>query len=245
MEYGIRQVVDATGLSSRTLRHYDAIGLLPAARDASGYRCYTRADLVRLQRIVVMRDLGLPLASIRRVLEGDTDDVAALRDHLADLRRRRALSDKQIARVERTIQRVQRQEELMPDEMFEGFDHTQYRDEVQNRWGEQAFADADRWWRGIDGQDKQGFMDEHAQIAVDWAAARNARLSVDSEPVREIAERHARWIARGWGGRTPTPEALVGLAQMYVDDERFAANYGGVEGATYVRDALTAYARSM
>lgn len=245
MEYGIRQVVEATGLSSRTLRHYDAIGLLPAGRDASGYRCYTRADLVRLQRILVMRELGLPLARIRSVLEGESDDVAALREHLWDLRRRRELWDRQIASVEETIRRVEQEEELMTEEMFEGFDHTQYRDEVVGRWGEQAYADGDRWWSGLDQQEKQGFMDEHARIATDWAAARQAALPVDSEAVRAIAQRHTRWIARGWGGRTPTPDALIGLAGMYVTDERFAANYGGVEGAEYVRDGLTAYARTM
>ncbi len=245
MEYGIREVVQGTGLSSRTLRHYDAIGLLPAGRDASGYRCYTREDLVRLQRILVMRELGLPLASIRRVLQGETDDVAALREHLRDLRRRRALWDKQIASVEQTIRKVEQKETLMAGEMFEGFNHTQYRDEVQSRWGEQAYNESDKWWRGLDQDEQRDFMDEHTQIATDWAAARHAALPVDSEPVFAIAARHARWIARGWGGRTPTTDALIGLAQMYVDDDRFAANYGGVEGAEYVRDGLTAYARSL
>jgi MerR family transcriptional regulator, thiopeptide resistance regulator len=60
--------------------------------------------------------------------------------------------------------------------------------------------------------------------------------------VRALAARHVDWIAAGWGGARPNPEQIVGLAQMYVADQRFADKYGGVEPAGYVRDALVAFA---
>lgn len=132
----------------------------------------------------------------------------------------------------------------MADQMFDGFDNSQYADEVRQRWGEKAWADGDTWWRGLTDDDKRGFMQEHADIAAAWAQARAAGLPSDSEQVQRIAARHAAWIAVGWQGKRPSPDALVGLADMYVADERFAANYGGTEGAEYVRDGLTAYALS-
>ena len=62
------------------------------------------------------------------------------------------------------------------------------------------------------------------------------------DEVQAIVRSHCDWIASGWQGRRPTAEQVVGLGQMYVSDHRFAANYGGVAGAAYVRDAMIAYA---
>ena len=128
---------------------------------------------------------------------------------------------------------------------LDGFDHTQYKEEVEARWGAAAYADSDRWWRGLGEEGRQAFMAEHAEIAQQWARLRAQGAPVDGPAARALARRHRAWIAVGWGGRpegTVTAEALVGLADMYVADERFAANYGGAEGARYVRDALTSYA---
>ena len=130
----------------------------------------------------------------------------------------------------------------MAEDRFDGFDHTQHKEEVERRWGKEAYAKSDAWWRGLSEADKAGFQQEHVDIAAAWAALRAADAPVDGPEATGVSRRHQAWIALGWGGRTPSPEALVGLAEMYVADERFAANYGGVEGATYVRDALTAYA---
>ena len=243
--FSIAQVARAAGVSSRTLRHYDAIGLLPAVRGANGYRAYSREDLVRLQRILLLRDLGLGLPDIADVVNGQVDDLAALREHAQQLRERAGLLQRQLTSVERTIAALTDKEEIMPQDMFDGFDQSQYRQEVEQRWGEQAWADGDRWWRGLTDADKQGFMAEHQAIAAAWQQAREADLAVDSAQVQQIAARHVAWIQRGWQGREVSADALRTLAQMYVADERFAANYGVVEGAEYVRDGLAAYAQRM
>ena len=245
MQFDIQQVARAAGITSRTLRHYDEIGLLTAGRRANGYRVYTRADLVRLQRILLLRDMGMGLADIAEVVQGQRDDLEALRDHERHLRQDRRRLDRQIASVERTIAALQNEEEIMPEQMFDGFDNSQYREEVEQRWGTEAWADGDRWWRGMTDDDKRAFTDEHAAIAAAWAQAREAGLAPDSEEVQRIAARHAAWIRRGWQGRPVPPQALIGLAEAYVADERFAANYGGVEGAQYVCDGLVAYAATL
>jgi len=245
VEYSIQQVVDAAGVTSRALRHYDTIGLLPAHRTSSGYRCYRAADLVRLQRILLLRKMGMGLSQIAQVLDGQTDDGAALSAHLDHLRREGQRLQRQIAAVERTIAGLKNKEQLMADDMFDGFDHTQYKQEVEERWGEQVYADGDRWWRSTSDEDKRGYLQEHESIAAAWAHARAQDLPVDSDEVQQIAARHTAWIAIGWQGRSPSAEALVSLAEMYVADERFAVNYGGVDGATYVRDGLVAYSRTL
>ena len=238
-------MASAARVSSRTLRHYDDIGLLPAARGSNGYRRYSREDLVRLQRILLLRQLGMSLPDIAASLEDSTDDVVALQEHLAALSSQRRQLDRQMASVQRTINSLQTKEEIMADEMFDGFDHTEHRSEVEQRWGEQAYADSDRWWQGMGEEGQREFMQESQEIARAWAQAKAQGLAPDGPEAAAVAARHARWIERGWAGRKPSAEALIGLAQMYVDDERFAANYGGAQGAAYVRDGLVAYAATL
>lgn len=238
-EYGIGEVARLTGTTSRTLRHYGDVGLLEPSRiGANGYRYYNSTALTRLQRILMLRQLGLGVPSIAEVLDA-TDDTSALRAHLEWLRAESERLDRQIASVERTITGIQKGAPIMASEMFDGFDHTHYKEEVEQRWGAQAYADSDRWWRGQGPEGQQAFADEHATIATAWADLRMSEAPIDGEAAQALARRHLAWIAAGWGDRRPSADQLAGLADMYVADERFAAKYGGTEGATYVRDALT------
>jgi DNA-binding transcriptional MerR regulator len=238
-EYSIAEVARLAGTTSRTLRHYDDVGLLPPSRiGGNGYRYYDDHALVRLQRILLLRQLGLGVASIAEVIDR-ADEVGALRAHLEWLRSESARLERQIASVERTITRIERKEPLVAQDVFDGFDHTQYKEEVEQRWGKEAWADGDRWWRGLGPEGQRAFTDEHGGIAARWAELRELGEPVDGPAAQDNARRHRAWIAAGWQGRQPSADELAGLAEMYVADERFAANYGGTDGATYVRDALT------
>jgi DNA-binding transcriptional MerR regulator len=239
---GISEVARIAGTTSRTLRHYQDVGLLaPTHIGANGYRYYDDAALTRLQRILLLRQLGLGVPAIAQALER-AEDTPALRAHLSWLRAEAARLDRQIASVERTITALEEGEPIMAEDRFDGFDNTQYKQEVEQRWGKEAWARSDGWWRGLTDAQKQAFTQEHVDIAAAWAALQAKGAPVDGPEAGALAERHRAWITRGWGGRAPSADALVALADMYVADERFAANYGGVTGATYVRDALTAYA---
>ena len=82
MAWSIVEVARMAGVSSRTLRHYDSIGLLPPAFvGANGYRYYEREQLHRLQQILLLRELELGLPQIARILDGQQDRIAALRAH--------------------------------------------------------------------------------------------------------------------------------------------------------------------
>lgn len=248
MEWSIQQIARLAGTTSRTLRHYDELGLVPPSRVGSnGYRYYDEHALVRLQRVLLLRELGLGLPQIADVLAQEYDEASALTTHLSLLRQEQDRLTRQIAAVEHTINARRGGEELMAETMFDGFDHTQYKDEVEQRWGEGAYARSDAWYRGMTDEERRNSLARAEQLGLDWiAAAEAADITPDSPEAQDLAHRHVHWL-RGIPG-TPAAEPggdvvayVRALAEVYVADERFAASYGGVEGASFVRDALLAY----
>lgn len=252
MDWSIQDVARIAGTTSRTLRHYDAIGLLPPSRvAANGYRHYDDAALIRLQRILLLRDLGLGLPQIGEVIERQTSEESALESHLAWLREEQDRLARRIAAVSSTIEARRGGEQLMAERMFDGFDHTRYRDEVEERWGSDAYARGDAWWRGMDDQEKAAWKARVARLTADWVAAAESGASPDGPEAQALAERHVQWLTGVPGTPASAPGGDVkgyvfGLGEMYVADPRFGANYatsaGGAEGAEFVRDALRVYA---
>lgn len=248
MDWSIQQIAALAGTTSRTLRHYDDIGLLPPSRiAANGYRHYDAEALHRLQRILLLRELGLGLPAIAGILDRPVGTAEALGAHVDWLRQERARLDRQIASVEHTITTITEGGVAMPRDMFDGFDHTAHREEVERRWGKEAYTRGDSWWRSLDAPGKQAWQQRVAELSADWADAATRGIEPASAEAQELARRHVEWLASVPG--TPGSELggnlrgyVTGLGQMYVDDPRFGANYGGTEGATFVRDALAVYA---
>jgi DNA-binding transcriptional MerR regulator len=241
MEWPINEVARLAGTTSRTLRHYGDVGLLePSRTGPGGYRYYDEAGLLRLQRILLLRELGLGLPVIAEVLAGQHDVTAALETHLDLLRQEKARLERQIASVARTIERREGGEQLMAEDMFDGFDHTRYREEVEQRWGREAYARSDRWYRALSPEEKRSFGQQHLDIAADYARARSGGLAPGAPEVQDVVRRHHAWLTAA----VPTVSRgyFLGLGDMYVADPRFAANYGGEDGARYVRDAMRVYA---
>lgn len=248
MEWSIQQIAKIVGTTSRTLRHYGDIGLLePSSIGDNGYRHYDEASLVRLQRILLLRDLGLGLAQIADVLARETSEEHALAGHLTWLREEQNRLTRQIASVESTIEALRGGERLMAEKMFDGFDHTQYKDEVEERWGADTYAKSDAWWRSMDAAEKDAWKKRVEDLNFDWIVAADAGIAADSAEAQALAQRHVEWLTGIPGTPTAVPggdaKTYVGwMGDMYVDDERFAKNYGGRRGAEFVRDALRVYA---
>ncbi len=240
MEWPINEVARLAGTTSRTLRHYGDVGLLePSRTGPGGYRYYDEAALLRLQRILLLRDLGLGLPVIAEVLAGQHDVTAALETHLALLQEEKDRLERQIVSVTRTIERRKDGEQLVAEEMFDGFDHTRYKEEVEQRWGREAYARSDRWYRSLSAEQQRSFAQRHVDLAAEYARARSAGLAAGSAEVQEVVRRHHEWLAVV---ATVTREYFLGLGELYVADRRFAVNYGGEDGARYVRDAMRVYA---
>ncbi|UJP09216.1 MerR family transcriptional regulator [Microbacterium sp. KUDC0406] len=261
MDWSIQEIARLAGTTSRTLRHYDDIGLLTPTRIASnGYRHYDEAALVRLQRILLLRELGLGLPQVADVLNIDGSlslskrqaEASALKTHLALLRQEQDRLARQITSVEDTITALREGGTLMAENMFDGFDHTQYKEEVEERWGEKAYADSDRWWRGMTAAEQDAWKQRVSDLGRDWIAAAESGADPASDEAQALARRHVEWLTSVPGtpaalrqAQGPDPDVkgyVIGLGEMYVADPRFGANYGGAEGAAFVRDALRVYA---
>jgi DNA-binding transcriptional MerR regulator len=257
-EWSIQELARHAGVTSRTLRHYDAVGLVPPSRvGANGYRYYDAAALVRLQRVLLLRGLGLGLPVIASVLDGSEPPVAALERHLELLTAEQGRLARQRASLRRTIDTLREGGQLMPATMFDGFDHTQHEAEVTERWGAAAYASGDAWWKSLGPDGREASTERLAALNADWQAAATAADADPAGPAaQELARRHLEWLASvpgapgvgapdasGVPSTSPAdPQAFAGyargLADLYAADPRFAANYGGPEAAAFVRDTL-------
>ena len=184
MEWSIQQISRLAGTTSRTLRHYDAVGLVPPSRvGENGYRYYDELALVRLQRVLLLRELGLGLSEIGAILDREVEEAPALTTHLSLLRQERDRLARQIAAVEHTITALKGGTELMAETMFDGFDHTQYKDEVEQRWGKDAYARSDAWWRGMSDRDRTSWKAQVEQLGKDWIWLHAARTAAVTLPL--------------------------------------------------------------
>lgn len=194
-EWSIQDLAKAAGTTSRTLRHYGELGLLPPSRiGTNGYRYYDQDSLVRLQRILLLRELGLGLPVIAEVLAGEQDATAALHTHLELLRQEQDRIRRRIESVNSTLRKMERGEKLVAAEVFDGFDHTRYKDEVIERWGKDAYESGDRWWRSLSEAEKQAFQQTQLDIAADFGRSHAAGLDAGSDEVQAITQRHYEWL---------------------------------------------------
>lgn len=242
MEFSIQELAKAAGTTSRTLRHYDAKGLLAPSRTGSnGYRYYDQEGLVRLQRILLLRELGLGLAAIADVLDGQQNTTRALRTHLELLEQEQQRIGRQIESVRTTLRATEEGGTLMPHEALDGFDHTRFEQEVTERWGREAYEKGDRWWRSLSDAEKRDFQQQHLDIARDYAQAVRDGEPADGDRALSIAARHRDWLEITVA---VTKDYFIGLGEMYVADPRFTEVYDqhGAGTAEFVRDAMRAYA---
>ncbi|WP_109471494.1 MerR family transcriptional regulator [Ornithinimicrobium cavernae] len=241
MKWSIQKLARAAGTTSRTLRYYGERGLLtPTGSGANGMRLYDESALGTLLRIRILRDYGVGLEAIEDVLRRDVDTVSALKEHAVQMRHHRRELTRRIASLERTISKMEGGEQLMADEVFEEFDHTQHREEVEQRWGTKAYADSDRWWRSLSDAEKKSFQQEQKDIATAYGELAESGAAPDSTEAQAVTARHVAWLS---GPTTVSPEYLRGLGEMYVADPRFGANYPGY--VEFVRDAMAVYAERM
>ncbi|MBV2366465.1 MerR family transcriptional regulator [Streptomonospora nanhaiensis] len=250
MEWTIQELAARAGVTSRTLRHYDSVGLLPPSRvGENGYRYYNPAAVARLQRILLMRQLGMGLPAIAKVLADEVDTAEGLRAHITALEEERARIERRIRAVRHTLEALEAGAEPRMDVMLSGF-NDRYKDEVVSRWGERAYQVSNDWWHGKTLDQQLAWKKDTDDLVAAWVAAAKAGVPPTSDRAQALAARHVRWLSAIPG--TPTAEgdrersiAMVrGLGDMYVDDPRFAGMYDDEAGAAFVRDALHAYART-
>jgi DNA-binding transcriptional MerR regulator len=236
----VRQLADLAGITPRTLHHYDAIGLLVPSRTGNGYRSYEPEALLRLQQILLYRELGLDLDAIKRLMtKKDFSVVRALEAHKAALRKRIQRLERLVETVDKTIASQQGGTTMSDEQLFGGLtaQEKEYAEEALERWDPTVVRESHRRYGQLSAGQKAQMKEAGETLNRDWAAL------IGSDPAgpkaRAVVERWRKGIEFFY---TPTPEVLLGLSQMYLDDPRFKATYDKVDSrlAEYVHDCVAA-----
>lgn len=249
MEYTVQKLGRLAGISTRTLRYYDEIGILKPARiNSSGYRIYCQGEVDRLQQILFYRELGISLDSIKDIVTSpDFDGAKALREHRLQLLEKKEQIDMLIANVDKSIALAEGRIKMSDKEKFQGFKKKMI-DENEKKYGEEIRA---KYGKDIVEKSNAKLMnmtqeeyDEVTKLSEDLMVTL-AEAFKNGDPSSEIAQKaadlHKKWLTYYW--TEYSKEAHAGLAQMYVDDERFTAYYDKEQPGTaaFLRDAIFIY----
>lgn len=249
MEYTVQKLAKLAGVSTRTLRYYDEIGILKPARiNSSGYRIYGEAEVNKLQQILFYRELDVSLDSIKQIVTAPAFDGAkALREHREKLLDKREQLNQLIANVDKTIALTEGRTMMTDQEKFAGFkqkliddNEKKYGKEIRKKYGDTAVNASNQKVKGMTEQQHE----EVSQLAIDVQATLDEAFQT-GDPASELAQKaadlHRQWLSFYWNQYSK--EAHAGLAQMYVDDERFTAYYDKNQPGTaeFLRDAILIY----
>lgn len=240
MAYTIKEIADLAGVTTRTLRYYDEIGLLePADTGDNGYRYYDQGSLLRLQQILFFRELDVPLKDIHLIMSRpDFSLLRALEEHRDSLENRAKRLGKLIDTVDRTIETIKGDQIMTAKDYFEGFDETQYEEEARQRWGNTPqYAQSQKKWASYSKEQKDAIKVEGGRLTIRMVSDDPNASPDDPDVQAAIGEYHA-YINKYF--YTCDVEFLRNLADMWVEDPRFAINYERVRegGAEFVRQAV-------
>ena len=244
--YTIGQLAKLAGVTTRTLRYYDQIGLLkPAETNEAGYRLYGREQVDTLQQILFYRELGVGPEEIVRILSAPSyNRQRALEGHLKSLTARRESLDALISTVSKTLEAHKGGLTMTDEEKFEGFkkklveeNEEKYGAEARGLYGDAAVDESNAKLMGMTPAQYARMQTLSAEVN---EALKTAMQTGDTagEEARRLCELHRQWLMCTWTRYSAA--AHRGLAQMYVDDERFAAYYDSIApgAAVFLRDAL-------
>lgn len=247
MEYTIQALSHLSGVTTRALRWYDKIGLLtPSGRTEGNYRLYGPAEVDRLQDILYYRALGVELAQVKRILDDPSyNRLAVLRSHLAALEAERERVQGLINSVKETILTQERDEIMIDEKKFEAFKRgaleeyrKTYEAESREQYGD---VEVDAMLTRLQGVTQEQYAEWESlgrEILEKLSAAVTAGTDPAGEVGKELAALHQRWLTVT--GNQYDVQRHRGLAELYVQDERFTAYYDReVPGcARFLRDAV-------
>ncbi len=247
VEHSISQVARMAGISARTLRHYDDIGLLTPSRiSANGYRWYARRELLRLQRILLLRELGVPLSGIREVVDGEADELTALRQHREQLIGERNRLDRIVATIDRTIADLTGDRTMSDEEFFAGFaaDKERLREELVGRYGEAVrdhFDAAEQVTADWSREDHERAAADGRRLLAQMSDARTRGVAPDDDEALDLLAEHHRGVTALWPADAA---AYHGLGDLVIDDPQQRAMVEVVDPQlpSWLSAAIKAYA---
>lgn len=235
--YSVKQVSDMSGVSVRTLHHFEDAGLIKPGRRANGYRAYVAADLDRLQQILLYRACGVKLDDIKTILNDTSfDPEKALLGHRKALEAQRDEIERLIDTVERTMRSLKGGPKMTDKDKFEGLkrkaideNEDAYGAEARQKWGDTAIDAANEKLLAMD--ESEWYDKEALEAAIiNQLGAAMATGEKTGEEARALASMHARWIKMHWPDGAYSREAHLGLAHGYLADGRFRNYYDSRAG---------------
>lgn len=249
--YTVKQLARLSGVSVRTLHHYDEIGLLkPAFTGENRYRYYGREELLRLQDILFHRELGVPLADIARLLESEgRDRVAILAEHRAMLAERVKRSRQLLRTIDRTIAELKGEGTMDDKDLYKGFapeKQAEYENWLVENYGDEMRQDIEAskaYWIGKTEDDMRAALAKGEEAEAELAERYHAGTAPDSPELEPMFDRHRQWISGMWG-RECAREGYGGMADMYLAHPDFRTHFDKRgEGFTdWLTTAMKAYA---
>ncbi|AVP53626.1 MerR family transcriptional regulator [Clostridium tetani] len=249
MEYTVKKLAKLAGVSSRTLRYYDEIGILKPARiNSSGYRIYGKTEVDMLQQILFYRELGINLKNIKDILTSPSfDKLCALNSHHKKLLEKRNQLDILISNVEKTIASTEGRVKIMDREKFQGFkkkmvddNENKFGKEIRGKYGNHEIEKSNS---KIMNMTKEQYY-ELMKIEEEFKKTLSKAFKTH-DPASDIAQKsaklHKKWLTYYWPEYTK--EAHASLAKMYVSDERFTSYYDKEQPGTakFLRDTILIY----
>lgn len=238
----VRQLAQTAGVSVRTLHHYDKIGLLkPGIRAASRYRYYGNQEALRLQQILLYRELGMELSAIREILDDPEFDVLeALRNHRVALKKQRERLQTLLRTIDTTILSLEQKRATMDyRDFYKGFTAEEaeaYRKEAEERWGKDVIEESHNRLRKLSKNEWEELMAFGEQLNEQLAAHVGVSDPASAE-VQQLISLHFDFVGKHFD---VTREIYRSLGNMYAEDERFRAYYDKYhpELAEFLRDAI-------
>jgi DNA-binding transcriptional MerR regulator len=254
-ELTVKQLAAISGVTIRTLHHYDEVGLLkPATVAANGYRYYGRKELLRLQRILFHRELGVPLCDIAELLDLEGEDqISILQLHREKLETERERYRILIETVDRTIADLKGQTAVKNADLYKGFSPEKqagYEAWLIERYGEPMRGGVERakkTYGRLSPAEQEAFLEaqgaELREVEHALASAMRNGLDPASDTVALLITRHRAWVAAMWG-QPCSPKSYSGLADLYLEHPDFVARYERIEkGLTeYLTSAMKLHA---
>jgi DNA-binding transcriptional MerR regulator len=245
MLYTIKQLANLAGITVRTLRYYDEIGLLkPDSIGRNGYRYYGDEEILYLQQILFYREIDMSLADIKAILESpDFDVMKALRAHKAELSQRVDRLNRLIVTVENTIDHLKGTKEMNKKQLFTAFteeEEKKYTAEAERIYDPEIVKASQKKWQSYSQEEKQQIADEgNAVFEALVAAIPSGAASAQTQEGVELWRKHMDYF---WA---PTLDQLLGLAEMYNTDERFKANFDKIDPrlAAFMLEAVRIYVK--
>lgn len=249
--YSVAQLARLAGVSVRALHHYDEIGLLkPAHIGQNRYRYYGPEELLRLQQILIHRELNIPLREIGAILDAPgfnrLETLEQQRDKLAAEAKRYALL---VRTIDRTIEKLKGDRAMKDADLYKGISpekQAEYEKWLIARYGDpmrESIAVSQRSYAKLTEAEKQGAMDELKAIEQGLSDAMRLGVPADSPDLDPLHARQQNWLALMWGKPCP-PEAFSGLADMHLSHPDFVSRYEAIaEGfSDWHAEAMKAWA---